>query len=317
MPTENANLRPVYVAKADMALSQLTSGGVLVREQLKKFLLVKIKASKVLKRVRVTTMQREQQEIPKMTTFGSRVWYPGVEMEELPIARRSRPGFDKVTLTSYEIMAQVNFPRYFLKAQVEMEGFRNTLLSYLALHGDRDFDDFIINGDTTNTTDDSLALHDGLIAGTTSNTYAAGTSALSSDILDRSQRTMPDEYAAQEGLVFWTSRNAQAAYRRELKDRGTGLGDSTIAQGNQNPPYGGIPVEWIPMFPTTLGIGGNETDLWHGDPKQFIFALHEQMEMETEYNIKSRSWTVVMTARKAQGFEHEPAGVLTTGLLST
>uniref|UniRef100_A0A6H1Z7Q2 Putative capsid protein n=1 Tax=viral metagenome TaxID=1070528 RepID=A0A6H1Z7Q2_9ZZZZ len=312
---ENSALRPVYVQKADMATAQLTSGGKLVREQVDNFIVVAIKEGKMLKLVRVTTISRDEREIPKMTTFGSRIWHAATEMEELPLAYRVRPGFDKVTITTAEMQAQVNFPKYFLKAQVEGPRFQQTMIAYLGLHSARDWDDKILNGDTTST-DDLLALHDGMRVRMTTNTFAAGTAALSASILDTTELTMPDEYAEQDGLAYFTSRRARAAYRREWQAR---IGNNADANILNNPPssYGDIPIVVIPMIPTTLGVGANETVVLYLNPKQFVYAVEEDVELETEYSKKARMWSVIMTARTGQNFEHEPATVQTDGVLST
>lgn len=312
---ENSTLRPVYVQKADMAVAQLTSGGKLVREQVDNFIVVAIKEGKMLQLVRVTTISRDEREIPKMTTFGSRIWHAATEMEELPLAHRVRPGFDKVTITTAEMLAQINFPKYFLKAQVEGPRFQQTLIAYLGLHSARDWDDKILNGDTTSA-DDLLALHDGMRALMTTNTYSAGTAALSAAILDTTELTMPDEYAEQSNAAYFTSRRARAAYRRQWQARIGQVADANILN---NPPssYGDIPIVVIPMIPTTLGVGGNETVVLYLDPKQFVYAIEEDVELEVEYSKKARMWSVIMTARTGQNFEHEPATVQTDGVLST
>lgn len=311
---ENRDLQPIYVQKADMAVSQLTSGGALLREQDKRFILVAIKKAAILPLVRVTQMSRNEREIPKMTTFGSQVWFPATEMEELALGQRVRPAFDKVTITTHEIMCQVNFPRYFLKSQVEGPAFQNTLIAYLGAHGTRDWDNFVLNGDTTSA-NTLLALADGMIKLMTTNTYPAGGGSLSSDILDRTMQTMPEEYSNQDGLGFFTCRGARAAYRRELQARGTQLGDVNIT--GQNVQYDGIPITVVPMMPTTLGLGGNQTVLLHLNPKQFVLGVEEAIEMTTEYFRGARMWSVIMTARIGQNFEHEPATVKTTGLLAS
>lgn len=309
---ENSQIQPVFVQKADMAVSQLTSGGVVLREQLKKFILVNIKKAKMLPRLRVITMSRNEREIPKMTTFGSRVWHPGIEMEELPIAGRVRPGFTKVTITTQEIIAQINFPKYFLKAQVEGPAFQNTLIAYLGLHSARDFDDMAINGDTTSA-DDFLALNDGMRALMTTNNYAGAGASVSGDMLDAIMRTMPEEYADQDGLGFFTSRGARASYRRELGARIGPLGDANTIS-TKTLEYDDVLVDNIPMIPTDLGMGNNQTVVLHLNPKQFIFAIEEDVELETEYSKRARMWSVIMTARVGQNFEHEPATVQATAI---
>lgn len=311
---ENKDLQtPVYVQKADMALADLVSGGKLVADQRKKFILVNIKNQVVMSKIRVTTMKRETEEIPKMTTFGSQVWYPGTESQALTLAQRVKPGFGKVTLTSTEVVCQVDYPRYVLMDQIEGPAFKNTLIGYLGMHTKRDFENLIINGDTTSA-NTLLALFNGMIAGATTNAYAAGGVALSSTVLASTKATMPSEYRVQPNLVYLTNEIAHDAYWAELEARGTPLGDNKITSDG-NLLFRGREVVEVPLFPNTLGGGGNQTAVWYGDPKQFIFAFHEDVEMQSEYNIRERVWTVVVTARVAQGYEHEPAVVKTTGVV--
>jgi len=309
------NKLPVEVQKADMAMADMTAGGVLVRDQRKRLMLVQIKGQVVMQRIRVTTMKRESEEIPQMTTFGTQVWYPGAEATALTLSQRSAPGFDKVTLTSKEVVCQVDFPRYVLNNQVELGGFKNTLITYLGLHTKRDFENLIINGDTTST-NTLLAMFDGMIAGATSNTYAAGAAALSTDVLDATTLTMPEEFDDDPDFAFFTNKVARSAYRKELGARSTPLGDANQT-GSKLVEYDDIPVTKVPLFPNDLGGGSNETALMYLNPKRFVFAYHENMEMNSEYNIRERTWTVVLTARIAQGYEYEPAVVKTTGILGT
>lgn len=312
--TDNKNLqKPVYVQKADMTLSQLTSGGKLVRDQRKKFILVNIKGQVMMTKVRVTTMSRESEEIPKMTTFGSQVWHPGTEAQALTLAQRVRPGFDKVTLTSQEIVCQVDYPRYVLKDQVEGANFHNTLIGYLGMHTKRDFEKLIINGDVTST-NTLLAMFDGMIASATSNAYAAGSVANSSTVLASTISTMPSEFRKQPNLAFYTNEIAHDAYWAEREARMTDRGEMHM-DGAPDLWYRKRRVIEVPEFPNDLGVGSNETAIMYLDAKQFIFAFHEDVEMQSEYNIRERVWTVVITARVAQDYEHEPAVVKTTGVL--
>jgi len=315
--TENRNLRtPVYVTKADMAVADLAAGGALVRDQLKKFLLIQIVGQVLMQRIRVTTMSREQQEIPKMTTFGNQVWYPGTESQALTLAERSQPGFDQVILTSTEIVCQVDFPRYVLKAQVEGANFKNTMIGYLGLHTKRDFENLVINGDTVGGATTFLQLFNGIVAGTTTNTYAAGAVALSSDVMRNTRLTMPQEFKSQQNLEYYTNDVAWAALDDEYAARGTPLGD-THQSKMPTLYYKGKPVHEVDLFPSTLGVGGNETVVQYMNPKNFILAFHENVEMQSEYNIRERVWTVVLTARVAQAFEHEPMAVQSTGVVGT
>lgn len=309
--TDNRNL-PVHVLKADMALSDLTSGGKLVRDQWKNFYLIAIKGQVVQSMIRNVRLTRETTEINKMDTFGAQVLHPGTESQALTLAQRVAPHFHQVTITSREVVCQVDYPRYVLMDQIEGAGFKNTLVTYLALHVKRDFEELIVNGDaTTPSANTLLAMFDGMIVDATTNTYAAA-GALSSTILGNTKKTMPSEYRQQPNLVYFTNEYACDDFAAELEARGTPVGDSAIINGIPLK-FRGKPVIEVPAYPSTLGAG-HETRLWYGDPKQFIFGLHETLELESEYNIRERTWTVVMTARIGQAYNHEPAVVLTTGV---
>ena len=312
---ENRNLVPVEVLKADATMSQMVSAGVTLHPDMRdRFILVAIKGEKMLSMIRVTTMSRESEDIPKMTTFGNQVLHPGVEGQALAVGDRVRPGFSRVRLTSQELVGQVNFPKYMLRNQVEGEGFRNTLLAYLANHVRRDFENLAINGDLTST-NDLLGMFDGMIAGMTSNVYQAGIASLSSSILAIIQETMPEEFEDQSKAYF-TARRARNTYRRsDLAARATVGGDSYQLQ-NPAVVYEDEVIEKVPLFPTTLGIGSNETAVLYFDPKQFIWAFHEDIEIETDYDYGARTWQVFLTCRVAMGFEHEPACVKGTEVLA-
>jgi len=310
---DNRLLRPAEVLKADMALSDLTSGGKLVNDQFKKFYLIAIKNQVVMGRVRNVVLKRETTEIPMMSSFGTQVLHPGTESQALTLGQRVKPGFDKVTITSTEVVCQADYPRYVLQDQVEGPQFKNTLITYLGLHVKRDFENLIINGDTTST-NTLLVLFNGLIAAATSNTYTAGGTTLSTAILGSTRKTMPSEYKQQPNLVYLTNEYAFDDLWTEYESRGTQLGDQKLTQGGSTLPFRGKQVVEVPMFPDGLGLSADETAVLFLDPKQFIFGLHENLEMQSEYNIRERTWTVVMTARIGQSYEYEPSVVKTTGI---
>ena len=247
-----------------------------------------------------------------MQTFGTRVWYPGTESQALTLAQRSTPTFTKVTLISKEVVCQVDYPRYILLDQIEGPQFHNTLIAYLGVHTRRDFEDLIVNGYTSNTTDTFLALFQGMLRAASSNVYPVGGASLSSDVLATTIKTMPSEYRIQPNMVFFTNEVAHDAFWAELESRATIYGDvkmnQILTQSELN--YRGRPVIEVPLFP----VASSNTNVWYGDPKQFIFAFHQDVELQSEYNIRERVWTVVVMARIAQGYEHEPAVVKTTGV---
>jgi HK97 family phage major capsid protein len=315
MPVENRDVKPVEVLKADMALADLTSGGKLVNDQFKKFYLVLIKGQVMFSRIRSLPLRRETTEINRMTTLGSQVLHPGTEAQALTIAQRVAPGFGQVTLTTKEVVAQLDFPRRALADQVEGPQFRNTLLTYLALHVRRDWENAAINGNTSST-NTLLAMFNGIINGASSNVYP-GTGTLSSTILGNTRKTMPSEYRHAGNPTYFTNEVAYDDLWTEWESRGTSLGDAALTE-DRPLRFRGKPVVEVPLFPNDLGVGSDETAVMYFDPMGFIFGLEENLEVQSEYNIRERTWTVVMTARFSQGYEYEPGGVVkTTGITGT
>lgn len=315
MSTPNRSVRPSYVDKADMSVTDLTSGGELVREQVMQFMAINVTASKFRERCRVVIMGRDTIEFPKMTTFGSQVWHTANEYQALPLAQRVTPGFSKTELTVREVAFTMKYPRHLLKVNVEMDRFQQTLMAYLGQHTRRDWEKLAIQGDST--ASGFFGLFDGVVNGTTTYTYAAGGVALDESVLRSIRFTMPVQFRDQDNLAYFTSEEAQDAFIRSYGARLTPLGDSMETQGSPSPPYRGKPVFGIPLFPTSLGAGNNETVVLYMDTKNFLLGIRENMEIDTDYNIETRSYTVAGNAWITQGYLHEPLAVEGTGVLST
>lgn len=317
----NYNMVPACVAKADVSMTQIVAGsGLLVAEQAKQFLRVAIRKAVAMQLVRVTTMKNPTSEIPKLTTMG-RVMHPAVEATALPVAQRSRPGFDGVTLTSYEGKAEIHWPRRVLEDQVERSGFDKTLVQYMGQHVSGDLEDILLTGDTTST-DDWLALTDGLLLTTASNQYPAGSVALSKTVLQNLIETLPEEFEDRDDekdrLAFYTNRKARADYLGTLGDRATSLGD-TVIEGTQGKELGyqGIPLRRVPRFPAAWNPGATCTNVWYGRMKDVILAFGRRMTMDREFRPSPQVYVVVITLRIAIGMEHEPYAARATQVLGS
>lgn len=313
---EGSGLRPTWSTKADIQIAQIATGGTLVREQVEEYFLVAIAAAVMLEKVQTVIMDRDQKEWPVMTTFGDNVWQPAAEYTALTDAERVRPGFTQTILTAAEIMSEVRWPEHLMKQQVEREQLKNTLLGYLALHHKGGWDNLIIRGDTVSGATTFLRLFNGMIAGATSYVYPAGAVALSSTVLETIMFTMLQQYRSGRNLGFYTSEEAQSAYLTELETRNTNFGDKVIVNGEEMPAYRKKQVTSVPRFPTTLGIGGNETVVMYCDAKDFLFGLRENMLVATEYNPRQRATAVITTAWVSEGWKYQEMEVKSTGILS-
>ena len=330
--TELQGRRPTWAQKADLLTASITTAdGKLQAEQRKKFILVPIAKSVLLPRIQSVTITNEDNKFPVMGSLGDQVWHPGVEMQELPQSQRVAPTFpNAVELKTNEWIAQIFYPGYFLKANVEGAQFQSTLLAYLGLHSKRDIENYVLNGDTSST-NDLLGLQDGLRAGMVTNTYAAGGVSMSTageTILRNMMLQLPEEIyddvqpvndgtgPNSPGWAFYMTRPVREAWRTRLQARGTALGDANITGRALD--YDGIPLIRVPLMPGTLGVGGNESQILYSNLKGFLWGVHEDVLLETEYHKMTRSFGMVMSMRVGQSWGYEPAsGVKTTGVLNS
>lgn len=302
------------VQKADLALADLAPGGILSTKQTTKFLKIAIKKNVLTSKVRAPTLTNPVEEHPKILWTG-RVMHPATGGVALPNAQRSKPTFDKVTLTTQHGKAEVHMHRETLEDQIERQVFKNTVTKFLAEKVSADLEDLLINGDTTSS-DDWLATQNGMLALATTNVNTSGTVALSGDILRDLIQLMPEEFDDQPNMAFWTNRKARSDYRSGIRSRQTGLADGIYTGATaKDVGYDGVNLNRVPRFPNNLGVGTNETNVWYGDLKNVIYGFQRKVTVESEFRISEQTWVVVVTLRSAIQYEHEPAVAKATEVL--
>lgn len=309
------------VQKADMQLADLAPGGLLVTRQAAKFFKVAIKENVLTSQVRAPTMKNPEEEQPKLLWTG-RVMQPGTPGVALSEAQRSKPSTDKVTLVAKLGKAEVHIDREVLEDQIERGTFKNTIIQFMGEKVSADFEDALINGDTTNTTDAWLAVQNGILKMITTNTVIAGTVALSGDLLRDCIQSLPEEFEAKQNLAFYTNRKAKSDYRSAMRGQVavtaaptftvTGHPDSLGAQVvngtlQDDIGYDGVPLRKVPRFPNSLGGATNETNVVYMDPKNVIMGMYRKVTLDTEFRISEQVWAIVVTVRLAFQIEHEPA----------
>lgn len=300
-----------FVRKADLAIADLSAGGYLQPEQMKKFIEIAIEETVASAAVYVTTVNSPVTEIDKMTTMG-RVLWPGVESQALGQAQRSKPGFDKVTITTKEAVAEVHIPRGVLEDQIERGVFQSTVTGYMARHVRKDIEDLLINGDVDAGADAWLQYISGMLKKASSYVIPAGSVTLTKGLLRDMMTTMPEVFSNQKGLVFWTNRKARSDYKSSVSDRGTILGDAIITGKAGAIGYDDVEVVKIPLFPNGLAPSGNKTNVLLHDPQNTILAFQRQMTLDTEYRPSQRVYAIIMTLRLDVQYQHEPMVVKAT-----
>lgn len=301
-----ANEDLTLINKADLAVADLVSnGGYLVPEQLQQFIRIAIKEVVALAMVHVTTMNGPQMQLDKVSS-PARVLHKAVEGEAPGIAYRSKPTTDKVTLTSTEVMAEIHLNRSTLEDQIERAGFQQTVVQLMAEKVRLDLEDILLNGDTASS-DEYLALFDGMLKLASTNVFPAGEVGLSKSVLRDLYDTLPEQFESQANLQYWTNRKARSTYRSGLSDRVGDLADAIIVGGQSKEiGYDDVPLRKIPMFPNSLNPSAHCTNVLLHDPKNFIFAFQRQMTLDREWRPSQRVYAIIFTMRLAQNYKHEP-----------
>ena len=293
--------------KADLALADLLSGGLLLPAQAQKFMRILIKESKILKMATVVPMRAPKQLIEKIR-FGTRVLRAGLEATALPVADRTKPELSKAELDAKLFKAEVRMSNEVLEDSIERGDLRQTIMQLLGDAIARDMDEVIIQGDTASA-DPFLAKFDGVLKQATSHVVDALDTRLNKNLLRDCVRLMPSEFLRNMAdLAFMTSINAELDYRDSLMDRQTVIADAVIREDKPSE-YSGAPVVKIPMFPETIGTGSHCTDIVFTDPKNINVGIWRQIRVETDKLISEGVLLIVATIRFDMKFAHEPAVV--------
>lgn len=307
--TENRDI----LRKADLALSELTSGGgVLQPEQAARFMRILIDESVLMDKSTVVPMASPKQLIDKIR-FGSRILRAGEEATALAEADRAKPDLTKVELDAKLFKAEVRLADEILEDNIERGQMRNTIMQLMGERIALDMDEILANGDT-GSADPYLAQFDGIRAQATSNVVAVGGQVTNKTIFRDMLKAMPSEFLRNKrAMSFLTSIDSDLDYRDVLADRGTTLGDRFLEQ--ESPvSYSGIPLVAVPVFPENLGGGTNETEMILTDPRNITVGMHRRVRMETDKDISEGVVKIVATLRMDMKYAEETAVVKATGI---
>ena len=296
------------VEKAMITVGDLvSSGGYLNPEQSDKFLLDIQDTPTLLKEVRVVPMNAPKRIIENVG-FGTRI------LKEAPAsgtalgsADRSKPTTGKITLTTDEVIAEVNIPYDVLEDNIERGGFEDTIMKMIIERVSIDLEELLVLGDT-GSGDAYLALFKGAIKMATSHTVdiTGADSAVSKNIFKQAILEMPTKYITNRpAMRMYISHDNETNYRDMVADRQTGHGDNTL-QGF-NPLF----VFGCPIVPV---IHMPDTKLVFVNPKNLILGIQRDIMIEVDRIIRERVIVIVLTMRIAIAVEREDALTVIEGI---
>jgi len=294
--------------KADMALSDLTTGGLLLPAQAQNFIRVLIDEAVMLKMATVTPMRSQKQRMEKIK-FGSRILRNGTSGVALSEADRSKPDTGQVELDTKLFKAEVRLNNEVLEDSIERQDLRQTILTLMAERIAVDMDEVIVKGDTTSS-DPFLAQFNGLLASISTHTVDHAAATANRTLWKNMLKAMPSAFLRnKKALRFLTSVDAEIDYRDSLADRATAnVGDRFVEQDAPSM-YSGVPVSSVPVFPESIGTGSHCTDAVLIDPKNINVGVWRDIAIETDKLVSEGVLLVVATIRFDMKLIEETAAV--------
>lgn len=308
--------------KADIAVGDLQSnGGYLNPEQADTFIRKLLIQPTLLAQTRRVVMNSPVRKINKIQ-FASRILKAAVSATPLASGDRSKATTEQIQLLTKEVIAEVRLPYDVIEDNIERGnvgamtdaggspmsgGLRDTIMTLIAERAALDLEELAILGDSLSG-DPYLALHDGYLKLFTSNVVDAGNAPISRTVLKNAMKTMPTQYRRNRGAMrHFVSTEQEIEYRDTINARETPLGDGQYQ--SLAPVYGaGAPVEGVGLMPAAKGL------LVH--PLNLIFGIQRDIMFETDKDITSRVYIIVVTARVALQVEEELAGVKVINMAS-
>ena len=303
------------VMRADLALADLTAnGGVLDPEHQNTFFRKIIDEPTVINQVRQQPMNAPEMKIPKIG-FGSRVLQVapntgsggaqdnGTNTRHLAAAKRAKPDFGQVNLSTTEFIAEIHLHDDLLEDNIERDQMADTIMTLLAERVALDLEALLLLADTDmaalSDPDGYYRSMDGLLKLADANVVDADGAPVSINIFNDMKKAMPTRFRRNlSTLRYLTAMDVESDYRVQVASRGTSLGDATLT-GAAPLPVLGTPLQGVALMPQANGL--------LIDPKNVIFGLQRNVRIERERDIRARSWIVVLTMRIGFAIEEKEA----------
>jgi hypothetical protein len=314
MSASNASL----IQKADLQLSELTSGGgKLVAEQAKKFWRQAVLSSNLLSLCTVMPISGTEAEEPKIGMDG---WTLAASDERTALSEedRSKPDLGKTTFQTKTFKAEFSLSYEQLEENIEGESLGQTVQAMGAQAIARDMSIIIVRGDTSITATDkrtrALKKLDGVLKQATENTYNASGVRLSKAVMETLYRKLPTQWREREGLACLTSTIAATDYANSLANRQTPMGDDMMSK-LADAKHGRIPIIGLGTMPEDLG-SGDKTNAILGVPKDIVVAVSKEVTVEMDKDIRSSEVLFVFRVKFDVKLRHAAAFAKATEVLA-
>ncbi len=298
MTTPNKSL----IERADLALADLTSnGGVLSPEQADRFIDFVMDEPTMLPQCRVIRMNAPEVKINRMG-FATRILRAartsgsaqddGDNARYVRAADRSKPTTTQILLNSAEVIAEIRIPYEALEDNIEGRSMEEHVMRLIASRAALDMEEFALWADT-GSGDDYLALQNGWMKRCNVNVSNNASAGVSPDVFSNAMLALPQKYLKYlPQMRGYVSMANTIRYRQKVSQRQTGYGDSALTDAIALQAHG-LRLEGAPMLASqNSGTSGLVTF-----PKNLVFGIRRDITVETDKDIRSREYVIVLTAR--------------------
>jgi HK97 family phage major capsid protein len=314
MTTRNENLM-----RADIAISDLnTNGGLLLPEQADSFIDMVLDQPTILPQVRVVRMNSPQVKINRIG-FGTRILRAarqtgsaldaGGNDRYVRAADRAAPTTSQITITEEEVIAEIRLPYELLEDNIEGASLEQHIMRLIAERAALDLEELFLWGDT-GSADAYLALADGMLKRATAHVVDNASAGVSPDTFVNGLLALPQKYLRYlPQMKGYISVANTIKYRQKVSQRQTGYGDAAMQSAIPLEAQG-LKLEGAPSLAMdNVGNAGLITF-----PQNLIWGVRRNISVETDKDIRSREFIIVLTLRVGTQIDDADAVVKLTNI---
>lgn len=316
MTTRNENL-----LRADIAIGQLdTNGGLLEPQQANAFIDLILDQPTILPQVRVVRMNAPEVKINRIG-FGQRILRAAVQAgganddgsndRYVRKADRSAPTTSQIKLNDSEVIAEVRIPYEVLEDNIEGQSLEAHIMRLIAERAALDLEEWALWADTGLAgSDPFLGLQDGWMKRATSHVADNASAGINPDLFTNAMIALPQKYLRNlPQMRGFVSMANTLKYRSNVSKRWTGYGDSALQQDVPLMAHG-LRIEGAPMLAAAQdGTSGLVTF-----PQNLLWGIRRDITIETDKDIRSREYVIVLTLRAAVQIDDVDAVVKLTNI---
>lgn len=225
------------------------TGGQLSTEQADKFIDTVVAQDQFLQRIQTVTMSSKTYQLNTVGVAG-RIMRKATEGTD--------PGFTQTisivpkSLVSQEVILPYDITFSFLEENIQKENAEDLINNVFAKAFKNDLLDLAFNGDESSS-DPFIQINDGYLkiagADSTVHNYTIPASPVYKDVFKSMLSQLPNKWKNNPGeLCYLVSPDIEEAYRAELANRNTALGDTMVTEF-RSAQYNGVDIYPVPFLP--------------------------------------------------------------------